>query len=318
MQCETTQCAEFGPKTQKEPLCSKYIQTKGMTLKDGLPTSRPCTGLNTCGSTANVSHHQKPNPRGGCRDAPATAGVHDLNTTYQVTFQPLPIERKPTSKKRAEDKRPPMDLLSTYRKDFPEYKHLWHRPIVGAWTAGNLQINRNLPTDFNTTQKESYIGWDPTVYPRPDLIKYRDNLSETEGTIDSDTMSKLAYQTPLTKHTQLARPRTMQSSRGGKFDDETAYRNSFKDWGPKARVRHGDAYEGTYDPAPGKIDNLSITRQDFTPKCDYKPMKPVFQQKITPNNSLTPLPKCRLQAYLIHQRLKELKLCSRPSPVATQ
>ncbi|XP_051896090.1 uncharacterized protein si:dkeyp-69c1.9 [Pristis pectinata] len=123
----------------------------------------------------------------------------------------------------------------------------------------NLRVNRHLPADFNTIQRNSYIGWDTTRYPRPDPIKYKDELAVADGLIESDTVTK------------------------------------------------------------GRIESTSVTGRDFTPKNVCKPTYSALQQKNTAvhreASSSTPFPMCKLQAYLIHQHLKNMKISNRRVPV---
>ncbi|XP_067910499.1 uncharacterized protein si:dkeyp-69c1.9 isoform X3 [Heterodontus francisci] len=343
MQCETTQRSEFSQKARKdrpkgsnrsefygavqEPVSCKPIYTNALTLKEG-PTmvqKHPCSSVRSSRPSSNGSTSKAPTP-GRCGETPATAGDHDLNTTYKVNFKHVPFGRQHTpAKKRAKAKSAPMEMISSYRADFPPYSRQPSRMRVIQPRWDNLRINPNLPAEFNTTQRESYIGWDPTQYPRPDLVTFRDEMSEAEGTIDTDTVTKLAYkQTPLIKKQELSRPRTMQCRCGGKFDHGTAYKNAFRKWETKTRVRHGDRNDGAYVPPPGKIENQSITRQDYPPKNVCKSVDSVGQQNSSYTtmhskaSSPTPLPMCKLQAYLLHQRLKGMKICSRPAPVTTQ
>ncbi|XP_067910498.1 uncharacterized protein si:dkeyp-69c1.9 isoform X2 [Heterodontus francisci] len=282
MQCETTQRSEFSQKARKdrpkgsnrsefygavqEPVSCKPIYTNALTLKEG-PTmvqKHPCSSVRSSRPSSNGSTSKAPTP-GRCGETPATAGDHDLNTTYKVNFKHVPFGRQHTpAKKRAKAKSAPMEMISSYRADFPPYSRQPSRMRVIQPRWDNLRINPNLPAEFNTTQRESYIGWDPTQYPRPDLVTFRDEMSEAEGTIDTDTVTK------------------------------------------------------------GKIENQSITRQDYPPKNVCKSVDSVGQQNSSYTtmhskaSSPTPLPMCKLQAYLLHQRLKGMKICSRPAPVTTQ
>ncbi|XP_067826832.1 stabilizer of axonemal microtubules 1-like isoform X2 [Heptranchias perlo] len=347
MQCETTQRSEFGqrhPKEQakssvrrddyeapQELLHSKSIHIKPLALKErqtviqerppnihsGQPTSN---GSNANKEFCKVS---KPEPQVKCGETPSTAGAHDLNTTYQVMFQPLPFKRQSIqAQKRAKAKSAPMESLSKYRSDFPEYKCQPERAYPIPPAPDNLRINRNLPTDFNTIQRKSYIGWDTNCHHPANLIKFREEMSEREGSIDANTVTKTAYKLmPLTELQHLTRPMTMQNTFGRKFDDRTVYKNFFKNWGPKVVIRHGDLHDGPFIPPPGKIQSTSITRRDFTPKNVCKPMNSVGQQNTTVDrkgSSPTTLPMCRLHVYLLHQRLKGMKTCTRPAPIASQ
>ncbi|XP_062894208.1 uncharacterized protein si:dkeyp-69c1.9 isoform X2 [Mobula hypostoma] len=271
MQCETTQRSEFGPKVLKEwkqagnreQLHSKSIHTKALTLKERPVMVQKCPStssrsgrLSSRSNTNSKSWKSEPQVRSG--ECLTTAGVLDLNTTYQVMFQPLPFEKQHTgSKKRPKAKPAPMDLLSSYRKDFPEHHQPKMNLIIPA--QDNLQVNRHLPTDFNTIQRNSYIGWDTTRYPRPDAIKYKDELAVGDGLIESDTVTQ------------------------------------------------------------GRIESTSVTGRDFTPKNACKPMYSAKQQKNTPGHheacSSMPFPMCKLQAYLIHQHLKKMKISNRAVPI---
>ncbi|XP_072094383.1 uncharacterized protein [Mobula birostris] len=332
MQCETTQRSEFGPKVLKEwkqagnreQLHSKSIHTKALTLKERPVTVQKCPSassqsgrLSSRSNTNSKSWKSEPQVRSGERLT--TAGVLDLNTTYQVMFQPLPFEKQHTGpKKRPKAKPAPMDLLSSYRKDFPEHRQPKMNLIIPA--QDNLQVNRHLPTDFNTIQRNSYIGWDTTRYPRPDPIKYKDELAVGDGLIESDTVTQLEYKMKsLSRQQGLTRPATKQII-GGRFDSETAYKISFKDWKPKTRIRHGDLYDRAYKPPPpGRIESTSVTGRDFTLKNVCKPMYSAKQQKNTPGHheacSSMPFPMCKLQAYLIHQHLKKMKISNRAVPI---
>ncbi|XP_055516711.1 uncharacterized protein si:dkeyp-69c1.9 [Leucoraja erinacea] len=243
-------------------------------------------------------------------------GVHDLNTTYQVEFQPLPFARQKTVRKRTKPKPAPMDLLSSYRKDYPEHKQSKMLSIIPA--QDNLQVNRHLPADFNTIQKNSYIGWDPTQYPRPDPIKYKDQLN-VEGAMETTTVTKLEYNMkPSIKKQEIHRPTTQQSL-GGKFDPKTSYAISYKDWDPKTRIRYGDPHDKPFEPPSGRIESTSVTGRDFTPKnvCHPPNYSPCLRKNTShhQNARSSPLPMCKLQAYLIHQHLKNMKISNRSVPV---
>ncbi|GCC37781.1 hypothetical protein chiPu_0016288 [Chiloscyllium punctatum] len=250
-------------------------------------------------------------------------GVHDLNTTYEITYQPLPIEKQnPPSKKRAKPKSATIESMTTYRKDYPIYtaQALRRRPLI--FQVDNLRINRHLPVDFNTIQRDSFIGWDTNKYPRRDPIILKNQL-KLEGTIDTNTVTKLTYtEEPFNDVQDLNRPMTMQSACGGKFHSGTAYTNSFRPWEMRSRVRHGDLHDGAYVPPPGKIDNTTITKQDFTPKNVCEPKDSTGQKTNSwtvrkEASSPARLPMCRLEAYLLYQRLKGMKI-SRPPSVAMQ
>ncbi|XP_059813001.1 stabilizer of axonemal microtubules 1 isoform X4 [Hypanus sabinus] len=185
-------------------------------------------------------------------------GPKVLKEWKQAGNRPLPFEKQHTgSKKRPKAKPTPMDLLSSYRKDFPEHHQPKMNLIIPA--QDNLQVNRHLPTDFNTIQRNSYIGWDTTRYPRPDPIKYKDELSVGDGLIESETVTQ------------------------------------------------------------GRIESTSVTGRDFTPKNVCEPMYSAKQQKNTPGHreacSSMPFPMCKLQAYLIHQHFKKMKISNRAVPI---
>ncbi|XP_072342422.1 uncharacterized protein [Scyliorhinus torazame] len=328
MQCETTQRSEFKPKTLKEqaktcnrkeydgvtqePRYAKSLHNSATALKRSSRSA--CSSRSSSDSSTNKN--QLPNTRVRRKEPPTTA----------VIFQPHPFEKQQTpAKKRSKPKSVPMETVSTYRSDFPLYTPESMRPRTAIPRWDNLHINRSLPAEFSTTQRDSYIGWDTMEHPRPNAATFREVLSEREGTIESDTVTKLTYTlAPFTKLQELSRPMTMQSPCGGKFSDGTVYKNSFKPWDTKSRVRQGDRHDGAYVPPPGKIANVTITKQDFVPKNVCKPKDSVGQ----PNRSWSTIPReasstphrpmCRLQAYLLYQRLKDMKICSRPASVATQ
>ncbi|XP_078062340.1 uncharacterized protein LOC144488186 [Mustelus asterias] len=260
MQCETTQRSEFGPKTLKDQakhssrkeyygvphkaVSIKSVCNSAMSLREDLTTAlkRPTSSTRSSYSSSSSSTKK------GC--LPDTPRRHREPPTT-------------AAKKRPKAKSVPMETLSTYRKDYPLYTPQSMRPRTAILRWDNLHINRNLPAEFSTTQRDSYIGWDTTQYPRPSPATFKDTLSEKEGTIDTNTVTK------------------------------------------------------------GKIENTTITQQDFTPKNICMPMELAGQ----PQRSLTiqreapsapRLPMCKLQAYLLHQRLKGMKIRSRPASVATQ
>ncbi|XP_072342420.1 uncharacterized protein [Scyliorhinus torazame] len=331
-------------KRSSRSACSSRSSSDSSTNKNQLPNTRvrrkepPTTAGSSCCQCQNKTQQnttQAEIAENSCyrvergKAMPDTLkfqGVHDLNTTYQVIFQPHPFEKQQTpAKKRSKPKSVPMETVSTYRSDFPLYTPESMRPRTAIPRWDNLHINRSLPAEFSTTQRDSYIGWDTMEHPRPNAATFREVLSEREGTIESDTVTKLTYTlAPFTKLQELSRPMTMQSPCGGKFSDGTVYKNSFKPWDTKSRVRQGDRHDGAYVPPPGKIANVTITKQDFVPKNVCKPKDSVGQ----PNRSWSTIPReasstphrpmCRLQAYLLYQRLKDMKICSRPASVATQ
>ncbi|XP_069752387.1 uncharacterized protein [Narcine bancroftii] len=325
MQWETTQHSEFGPKVLKEQAKPgdgekiHSINTKTLTRKECPMTVQKCpNGTLQSGPLNSRSKHWKPETQVKFGEHLTTAGIHDLNSTYQVTFQPLPFERQPTAAKKQPKAKPAfMDMLSSYRKDFTEHHQPKMQLIIPA--QDNLRVNHQLPADFNTVQRNSYIGWDTTRYPRPNLIKYKDELTGLEEPFDSDTVTKLEYKMKtLTRQQELTRP-TKKQAIGGEFDPETTFKISFKDWESKTRIRHGDLYDRVYEPSPGKIESTSVTGRDFTPKNACKLICSALQQ----NNTLAhheacsplPFPMCKLQAYLIHQHLKNVKSSNRSMPM---
>ncbi|XP_078282741.1 uncharacterized protein LOC144608641 [Rhinoraja longicauda] len=198
MQSETTQRSEFGPRVQREQakagsreqLHSKSIQAQALTLKERPTTGQKC--LKDSVPSSRSSSRSKTNckcwmPAARSGERLTASGVHDLNTTYQVEFQPLPYARQKIIKKRPKSKHGAMDLQSSYRKDYPEHKQQKMVSMIPA--QDNLHVNRHLPADFNTIQKNSYIGWDPTRYPRPDPIKRKNELS-VEGLMETSTVTK--------------------------------------------------------------------------------------------------------------------------------
>ncbi|XP_032905903.1 uncharacterized protein LOC116991399 isoform X2 [Amblyraja radiata] len=258
MQSETTQRSEFGPRVpreqtkagNREQLHSKSIHTKGLTLKERPTTDQKC--LKGSLPSSRSSSRSNTSCKGWKSELSVRSGER---LTASVEFQPLPFARQKTVKKRTKPKPAPMDLLSSYRKDYPEHKQSKMLSIIPA--QDNLQVNRHLPADFNTIQKNSYIGWDPTQYPRPDLIKYKDQLN-VEGAMETTTVTK------------------------------------------------------------GRIESTSVTGRDFTPKnvCQPPNYSPILRKNTShhQNARSSPFPMCKLQAYLIHQHLKNMKISNRSVP----
>ncbi|XP_043532368.1 uncharacterized protein LOC122540566 isoform X2 [Chiloscyllium plagiosum] len=263
MQVETTQRSAFKQKPlgQQGQLCAKKKHSAvGQESARGKAVMLKCSRSSSLHSSSSASCHSNKKATFPARP-PATAGVHDLNTTYKITYQPLPIEKgNPPSKKRAKPKSAPIESISTYRKDYPIYttQALRRRPLI--FQVDNLHINRHLPADFNTIQRDSYIGWDTNKYPRRDPIILKNQL-KLEGTIDTNTVTKLTYTgEPFNDVQDLNRPMTMQSACGGKFHSGTAYTNSFRPWEMRSRVRHGDVHDGAYVPPPSSPSPHVSTR----------------------------------------------------------
>ncbi|XP_048418215.2 uncharacterized protein LOC125466990 isoform X2 [Stegostoma tigrinum] len=213
-------------------------------------TIQKCSRSSCLHSSCSGSNHSS--KKGSLPSTPpATAGVHDLKTIYGLTYQPLPIKKQHSpGKKRAKPKSAPIESVSTYRQDYPLYAAQALRRRQPITQVDNLHINQHLPVDFNTIQRDSYIGWDAVKYPRRDPIILKNQL-RLEGTIDTNTVTRLTYTgVPFNQPQDLNRPMTMQSACGGKFRSGTAYTNSFRPWETESRVRHGDLHDGAYIPPP--------------------------------------------------------------------
>ncbi|MGH0150914.1 UNVERIFIED_CONTAM: hypothetical protein FKN15_028705 [Acipenser sinensis] len=143
-------------------------------------------------------------------------GERDMKTTHQTVFQPLPLEkalavpRPRLSEREAALRGAHMESVTKYRSDYPAHHSLPERRELARPPADNLAINHSLrlhTSPFN-----------------------------------------LAYQ-PIPLNTlqlePIKRPATVLKPHDARFEDNTANRVFFQDWGVQPRVRYGDPYDGS-------------------------------------------------------------------------
>ncbi|KAM4650650.1 uncharacterized protein O3C94_013357 [Discoglossus pictus] len=201
-------------------------------------------------------------------------GEHDMTTTHQFTFQPHPLE-KVTGAREPEPKeirkRPQVPAISKYNSDFPALRYPPERIRAARPPADNLTVNPHYRSNFKTVQRENFPGWDPRLYPRPELAHLNEELTSLErergGQVDGITVTKLAFQPPDPQPQEpIRRPRTVLRLLNGKFDGSTHSRTVFQDWGVQPCQRYKDSYEGIFLRPLAKLESETTTGSTFVPK----------------------------------------------------
>ncbi|XP_030077583.1 stabilizer of axonemal microtubules 1-like [Microcaecilia unicolor] len=253
-------------------------------------------------------------------------GDHTMTTTHQNTYQPPPFQSQALPKthlpERVATKRPHMETVTKYQRDFPVYRSLTTRVHPVYPPLDNLAVNSSFSNDFKTVQRETYHGWDVSKHQRPALIRLKEELTAMERekgeTSDGNTVTKLSYP-PLTQHRQpmepIKRPTTVLKSLKAKFNDTTANKFFFQDWGTQPRIRYGDLYDGLCLRPLARLDNETTTQSTFLPKkaeriqnCkpQHDSIELIGDQDFSTVHRETyrpiPLPVCRLQTYLRQQQ----------------
>ncbi|XP_043937084.1 stabilizer of axonemal microtubules 1-like isoform X1 [Protopterus annectens] len=257
-------------------------------------------------------------------------GDHEMMTTHQTMFQPLPLGKPALRRIQPVDrgpvmKRAHMETITKYQSDFPGYRSLPERNHLVPPPMDNLGVNHSLNADFSTVQRETFKGWDAAKHRRPDPITLKEELSEMEknreGKFDGDTVTKISYPPLQLSRLQLdpiKRSSAVLKPHSGKFEDSTANKFFFKDWGAQPRVRHGDPSDGVYVRPLGRFESITTTRSTFVPKkaemvqnCKppHKPVEAEGEHEFitVQQESYRPIafPVCRLQTYLQQQALKK-------------
>ncbi|KAJ8405918.1 hypothetical protein AAFF_G00313550 [Aldrovandia affinis] len=249
-------------------------------------------------------------------------GERDLTTTHREEFKPYPLEGAPVARRRRAPvkeeeevlKGAPMESVTRYGHDFPPRPYPPKRRNPAQPHPDNLAINPTLRSEFRTVQMDTYPGWDTLEHQRPAPAKLREELSvRNNERFHGDTVSKLAFQPlPLPIHHHKPKPLvpTLKPLLGP-FNDQTANREFFKDWGVHRRVRHGDHYDGVYLKPVGKFESETTNSQTFFGKqaervrnCkpQHRPMEHQGQHTFSTEHreAYRPLslPVCQLQLYL--------------------
>nr|XP_033775274.1 stabilizer of axonemal microtubules 1-like isoform X2 [Geotrypetes seraphini] len=267
-------------------------------------------------------------------------GSHTMTTTHQSAYQPLPLQSQVLPKthlsERVATKRPHMETVTKYQRDFPVYQSLPTRVRPIYPPLDNLAVNSSFNNDFKTVQRETYHGWDVSKHQRPALIRLKEELTAMERAkeemFDGNTVTKLSYPL-LTQHRQpvepVKRPETVLKSLKAKFNGTTANKIFFQDWGVQPRIRYGDKYDGLYLRPLARLEDETTTKSTFLPKKaeKVKNCKPQhdFIELIGDQDFATvhretyrpiPLPVCRLQTYLIQQQKEKEAKENLMSPVS--
>ncbi|XP_029429298.1 uncharacterized protein LOC115074190 isoform X2 [Rhinatrema bivittatum] len=256
-------------------------------------------------------------------------GNHTMTTTHQSNYEPPSLERQVLPKihlqEKVATKRPHMETVTRYQRDFPFYRSLPARihPIYPP--SDNLTANNSFSNDFKTVQREAYHGWDASKHHRPALVRLKEELTAMErergGRFEGDTVTKLSYP-PLALHSQpvepIKRPTTVLKNNKGKFNDATVNKFFFQDWGAQPRIRYGDQYDGLCLRPLARLENETTTQSTFLPKkaervknCkpEHDSIELTGEQDFSTVHRETyrpiPLPVCRLQTYLVQGQEKE-------------
>ncbi|XP_038236645.1 stabilizer of axonemal microtubules 2-like isoform X2 [Dermochelys coriacea] len=265
-------------------------------------------------------------------------GDHDMMTTHQSTYQSVPLEKRVAQSSGKgvvpARKRTQVEYMTKYQSDFPARSLLPAQIWPAQPPLDNLAINQGFSTDFQTVQRKSYHGWDTRRYPRASLIKLKEELAdlgrEWDGKFSGDTVTKLSYP-PLSMDRPLETiqwPSTVLRSRPAKFDDSTAHKFFFRDWGVQPRIRQGDPHDGVYIQPLAKFESQTTTHSTFLPqraekvkncKPEQKPIRTQGKQDFSTIHRESyrpiPLPVCRLQMYLIQQQQQERETMNFLMPV---
>ncbi|XP_050777776.1 stabilizer of axonemal microtubules 2-like isoform X2 [Gopherus flavomarginatus] len=253
-------------------------------------------------------------------------GDHDMMTTHQSTYQSVPLEKRVAQSHNKgivpAGKRAQVEYMTKYQSDFPACNLLPARLQPAQPPLDNLAINQGFSTDFQTVQRESYHGWDTRRYPHASPIKLKEELAdlrkERDGKFSGDTVTKLSYPLlPLDRPPRTEWPPTVLRSLPAKFDDSTAHKFFFREWGVQPRIRQGDPYDGVYIRPLAKFESQTTTHSTFLPqivevvkncKPEQKSIRAQGKQDFSTIHRESyrpiPLPVCRLQMYLIQQQQK--------------
>ncbi|XP_053307572.1 stabilizer of axonemal microtubules 1-like [Spea bombifrons] len=257
-------------------------------------------------------------------------GEHDMTTTHQSTFHPLPLEKKARRRKIKEDgpktaiQRPQIEAVTKYQSDFPMPRHATEPTRAALPPPDNLTVNSHFSNNFQTVQRETFPGWDPLLNPRPEPVRLKEELTSMErerrGKVDGNTVSKLAFQPPEPiQKDPIQRPRSVLRVLNAKFDGSTHNSSVFKDWGVQPHKQHGDPRDGISLRPLMKLDSQTTSGTTFVPKKgemvkNFKPEKDNIElygerdfTTVHRDTYRTPaLPQCRLLAHL--QQMKEKKV----------
>ncbi|XP_064208146.1 uncharacterized protein si:dkeyp-69c1.9 [Anguilla rostrata] len=206
-------------------------------------------------------------------------GERNLATTHRQEFKPYPLEGAPVARQQSalmkeeevSSKGVPMESVTRYSHDFPSRTCLPKRRNPVRPHPDNLMINPALRTEFRTVQMDTYPGWNTLEHRRPAPAKLREELSvrSSDHHFQGDTVTKLDFQ-PLPLPSSRHKPQPLMPTLKplqGLFDDRTANKEFFKDWGVCRRVRHGDRYDGlTYLKPTGKFEGETTNSQTFFQK----------------------------------------------------
>ncbi|XP_028665410.2 stabilizer of axonemal microtubules 1 [Erpetoichthys calabaricus] len=255
-------------------------------------------------------------------------GDQDMRTIHQITFKPLPLEKARVIGRPKPSENEPlirgghMETVTKYRADYPIQEYLPEKSRPAYPPADNLAINHSFHGDFKTEQREVFRGWDTRKHKRPAPARLKEELSEWErgGHFDGDTVTKLAFQSmPVALTESINRPRTALRVANGKFDDTTANKIFYSNWGVQPHVRHGDLYDGTYVRPLGSFERQTTNRCQFyqkhgemVPSCkpQDKPVEAQGEHDFTTVHKETyrpiSLPPCQLEIFMKQkQQLKE-------------
>ncbi|KAM4702971.1 uncharacterized protein WCC33_011529 [Rhinophrynus dorsalis] len=250
-------------------------------------------------------------------------GEHDMKTTHQSTFHPLPLEKVTQARKSVCEKvtkRPQVEVLTKYQRDFPTPLCPPEQTRAALPPADNLTVNTHYSNNFQTVQREAFPGWNPLQHPRPEPAHLKEELTAMErergGQMDRNTVTKLAFLPPgQLSNEPIRRPRSVLKPLNAKFDGSTHSRAVFQDWGVQPHRRQGDPREGISQRPLVKLDSETTTGITFVPKKGemVKNCKPERDNlELTGDRDFctvhretyrTPaVPQCRLQIYLQQQR----------------
>ncbi|XP_053547352.1 uncharacterized protein LOC128639163 [Bombina bombina] len=202
-------------------------------------------------------------------------GDHSMITTHQAVFQPHPLQkvsgtREPVPRK-IPPKRPQMNVISKYKSDFTIPLQPQERTRATIPPTDNLTVNPHYRNDFQTVQRENFPGWDPRMYPRPELTQLKEELTSIErergGRVDGITMTKLSFKPPAyLPQEPVRRPHSVLRQLNAKFDATTHSHAVFQDWGVQPFQRHGDVCEGHFLKPLAKLESQTTSGSTFVPK----------------------------------------------------
>ncbi|CAI5795409.1 Hypothetical predicted protein [Podarcis lilfordi] len=293
---------------QSQALCQLPFPPRASAL------SQPPSKLQPCSPAVKNSSGSK----GFKRELPDQPGVNVITTpSHPLLFEKGAFLREKRAITKSSEPAA-AEYVTKYQSDFPEQRAFPGQAAPALPPLDNLAINPAFRTNFQTVHRESYRSWNASAYSRAKLITLKKNRGAKEaGKSEEVAVTKLPYHLPvLLNHAEpIKHPGTALKSLAAQFDNSTAHRFFFRDWGAQPRIRYGDPWEGSCTHSLGHFGSQTTTCSTYLLKRaekakNYKPeLKPTQteggQDFATIHREAyrhIPLPVCRLQMYLAQQQ----------------